>query len=159
VAATQIKPGGASVNYPIFKELIMATIISRIRCKPGMAARFEELAAVMIRNTKQTEPDCTRYEYWRSADPHTYFVLECFKDVNGFYAHQANPCHTALVPELLACFEEHMAQWLDPVGSVHSNFPATADKALPGDCSAAMVEAKRQFPTPTVAWWAEFRRV
>jgi len=79
-------------------------IFGRVKVRPGMSARFEELVAELIVNT-ESEPLCTRYEYWRMSEPDTYFLMECFVDVNAFFAHVAAPYHHRVTRALEQCIE------------------------------------------------------
>lgn len=135
----------------------MGAIFVRIRCKPTMAARFEALAAEMIDNTRATEPFCRRYEYWRASESYTYYVMELFDDVNGFYAHEAGGKHVSLGPHFLKCFEDAQIEWIDPLGSAHGRFPATRDAPLPRDSDGAIGKEKEKFPPPDIAWWTQMR--
>ena len=46
----------------------MATILAHIQVKPGMEARFEQIAADLYKGTHDHEKDVRRYEYWRGAE-------------------------------------------------------------------------------------------
>ena len=61
----------------------MATILAHITVKPGMAARFEQIATELYRQTHEHESDVRRYEYWRGADENTYYTLLSFDSFNA----------------------------------------------------------------------------
>ena len=135
----------------------MGAVLAKIKCKAGTSERFEGLIAEMVRLTKAGEPGCTRYEFWRARDPATYYVMECFVDVNGFFAHQASPHHSAMAPALVECFEDITVEWVDPVDSAHTRFPPTIDRPLAPDASARICQEKESFPVNEASWWHDLR--
>ena len=79
----------------------MPAVLVLLKCKPEMVSRFESLAREMIAYTRENEPDCLRYEYWRLTEPNSYCVLETYNEVDDFYAHEAGARHRALAPAFL----------------------------------------------------------
>ena len=65
----------------------MATILAHITVKPGCAARFEQIAAELYRATHDHEPNVRRYEYWRGAEPDTYYTLLSYDTFAEFIEH------------------------------------------------------------------------
>ena len=51
----------------------MATFLARIKVSEGKGTAFEEVARNMFRDIHTQEPSCRRYEYWRGAEPRTYY--------------------------------------------------------------------------------------
>lgn len=136
----------------------MASLFVHIRCKPGKAARFEEIVADMIAATRANEPDCLRYEYWRATEPDTYYVVMAFTSVNAFYAHQASPYHTGYMAEFAACFDSIRLEWTDPLGAAHGRFPATVDAPVPAGADPAIAAERARLPLAEASWWAARRR-
>ena len=52
----------------------MATLLAHIRVRPGMEARFEQLATELFQATHANERAVRRYEYFRGTDPGTYYA-------------------------------------------------------------------------------------
>ena len=91
----------------------MATFLAKIKIIQGKEAAFESTAREMFEATHKHEPSCRRYEYWRGAEPGTYYCLESFDDYMGFMNHQASPHHEA--PDFGSMIEEMELEWLDPI--------------------------------------------
>lgn len=133
-------------------------IFGRVKVKPGRAARFEELMAEMIRETAH-ELACTRYEYWRMSEPDTYFLMECFVDVNGFFTHAAAPFHERIsLAAKEECIESLYWEWVDFMGAAHTRFSTTSDLPLPPDTPADVKKQKELAPVQEASWWVELRR-
>jgi quinol monooxygenase YgiN len=133
-------------------------IFGRVKVKSGMSARFEELIAEMIRETAH-EPACTRYEYWRMSEPDTYFLMECFTDVNAFFVHAAAPYHERISQATKdECIESLHWEWVDFMGGSHTKFPPTSDQPLPADAPADVKKQKELAPVHEASWWMELRR-
>ena len=73
----------------------MATLLAHIRVPPGKEVQFERIAEELYRATHEREADVRRDEYWRGAEPSTYYALESFDDLAGFVAHQTSEHHEA----------------------------------------------------------------
>ena len=76
----------------------MATLLAHIRVRPGKEVQFERIAEELHRATHEREANVRRYEYWRGAEPSTYYALESFDDLAGFVAHQTSEHHEAARP-------------------------------------------------------------
>ena len=112
----------------------MATLLAHIRVRPGMEARFEEIARDLYRATHEREADVRRYEYWRGAEPSTYYALESFDDLAGFVAHQTSEHHEAARPGVGEVIEDIRLEWVDPLPTA-SPLVATATAATPPDAT------------------------
>ena len=75
----------------------MATILAHLRVKPGMEARFEEIARRLWSATHDHETGVRHYQYWRGADERTYYTLLAFDDHRTFIRHQTSEHHEAAV--------------------------------------------------------------
>ena len=58
----------------------MATLLCHIEINAGKEREFELVSAEMYRRTHAEEPDCLRYEYFRGAQPNSYYGLLSFAD-------------------------------------------------------------------------------
>ena len=93
----------------------MATLLAHIRVRPGKEVQFERIAEELYRATHEREADVRRYEYWRGAEPSTYYALESFDDLAGFVAHQTSEHHEAARPGLGEVIEDIRLEWVDPL--------------------------------------------
>ena len=53
----------------------MSTLLAKIKIHPGKENTFEAVMQTMYQATHSTEDQVIRYEYWRGADPQTYYTL------------------------------------------------------------------------------------
>jgi quinol monooxygenase YgiN len=134
----------------------VATLLVHIRVKPGMEARFERVVAGLYRPTHEIESAVRRYEYFRGADPATYYCLLSFDDYHGFLAHQSSPHHEAAVPELRELTEEMRLEWLDPLQQASPLAP-TDPQPLPPDASTVVAHYHERFDPIGAAWWGPLR--
>lgn len=132
----------------------MATFIAKIKIFAGKESEFEEVAKMMFHETHEHEPTCLRYEYWRGAEPRTYYCMESFQDYNGFMSHQVSPHHEA--PDFGSLLEEIELEWLDPIQGA-CNLPETNPQELPVDASDLMKEYASTHPLTRQEWWLQLR--
>ena len=128
----------------------MATFLAKIKIIEGKEAEFEATAREMFEATHQNEPSCRRYEYWRGAEPRSYYCLESFDDYLGFMNHQASPHHEA--PDFGSMIEAMELEWLDPIQGA-SGLVSTQPQDLPADASALMQQYAESMPVAMQAWW------
>ena len=132
----------------------MATFIAKIRVFAGAEAEFEAIAQTMYDATLK-ERGCLRYEYWRGAEPRSYYCLESWDDYQCFIDHQTSDHHEA--PDWGSLLEHIEIEWFDPVDQA-SALPPTSEQALPEDVSeAARVHAER-LPAKVQNWWMALRK-
>jgi quinol monooxygenase YgiN len=131
----------------------VATILAHITVHPGAEQRFEELTCELWAVTHATEPDVRRYEYWRSAEPRTYYTLLAFADYHAFLAHQASDHHEAAGQELGLLIESLRLEWIDPVPGA-SALPATAAQPLPDDADDRVRLYAGLFAPEIARWWS-----
>ena len=134
----------------------MATALARMRVRPGMEARFERVAADLYRATHDSESAVRRYEYFRGAEPGTYFCLLSFDDYHGFLAHQASEHHEDASPELRELTESIDLEWLDPLERASSLAPTEA-QGLPADAGAAAARHHERYAGLGEDWWRDLR--
>jgi hypothetical protein len=131
----------------------MATILAHITVRPGMAARFEEIAAELYRLTHEREPNVRRYEYWRGSDENTYYTLLSFDTFNDFLVHQTSDHHEVASPQLGDVVAGIRLEWIDPIQNASPLAP-TAGEPLPDDASELMVKCAERFAVQVAPWWA-----
>ncbi len=135
----------------------MATLLAHIRVRPGQEVRFERIAEELHRATHEREPDVRRYEYWRGAEPSTYYALESFDDLAGFVAHQTSDHHEAARPALGEVIEDMRLEWVDPLPTA-SPLATTATAATPPDATELERSCYDRFAGALLQdWWSEVR--
>jgi quinol monooxygenase YgiN len=134
----------------------MATFLAKITIFEGKEAAFEETARMMWEATHAHEPNCRRYEYWRGAEPRSYYCLESFTDYQSFIGHQASPHHEA--PDFGSMLESIDIEWLDPLQGA-SGLTPTESQAMPDDSSDLMKQYAEGFPVVMQAWWKALRLI
>ena len=132
----------------------MATFIAKIKIFEGKEAEFEEVAKMMFRETHANEPTCLRYEYWRGAEPRTYYCMESFENFIGFMEHQISPHHEA--PDFGSLLEHIELEWLDPIQDA-CDLPVTENQELPTDASELMKEYAATHQLQVQDWWLKLR--
>jgi quinol monooxygenase YgiN len=134
----------------------MATLLAHIRVHPGSEAAFERVARALYEASHTHDAGLIRYEYWRGADPATYYTLECFTDYDGFIGHQTSAHHEASTPELRVVLAGLRLEWLDPVDGA-SPLPATNPTATPPDASQLELDYRRRHAVAVADWWLPLR--
>jgi quinol monooxygenase YgiN len=134
----------------------MATILAHIRVKPGADAAFEEIARQLFRATHERETGVRRYEYWRGAEPHTYYTLLAFDDFRAFIAHQTSDHHETAAPEIGRVVEAVRLEWVDPVKGA-CDLSATESQMMPADADELTRRYAERFAAHIADWWAPLR--
>jgi quinol monooxygenase YgiN len=135
----------------------MATLLAHIRVRPGKEVQFERIAEQLHRATHEREADVRRYEYWRGAEPSTYYALESFDDLAGFVAHQTSEHHEAARPGLGEVIEDIRLEWVDPLPTA-SPLATTATAATPPDATELERSCYERFAGALMQdWWDEVR--
>ncbi|MFN0096675.1 MAG: putative quinol monooxygenase [Dehalococcoidia bacterium] len=136
----------------------MATLLVKLKVKPGMEARYEEIQADLYQKTHDLEKGIVRaYEAWRGEEEGTYYCLLSYDTYYSFMKdHQTSPHHEDATPPLLDCFAAESIEWLDPVGGA-SPLPPTNPETLPAEASDLIktYDAGMGFKLP--AWWSRVR--
>ena len=134
----------------------MATLLAHITVKPGFEVRFEELARAMYEGTHGHEKDVHRYEYWRGAEPRTYYCLESFVDLNGFLDHQTSPHHEGFGPAFREVIESMRLEWVDPISGASPLVPTNNQELQP--CAGEPKHEKYlRFSQIAADWWSALR--
>ncbi len=134
----------------------MATILAHITVRPGMEADFEEMARTLYERTHAEETGVQRYEYWRGAEPRTYYTLLSFDDHQSFIRHQTSDHHEAASPQLGRVIEGLRLEWVDPIGAA-SPLPATEMQPAPDDASELVNTYTDRFAAAIAGWWEPLR--
>ena len=109
----------------------MATLLAHITVRPGAEADFEAVAKALYEGTHSTETGVRHYEYWRGAEPRTYYTLLSFDDHRAFIAHQTSDHHEAASPVLGRLIESLRLEWVDPVPGASALSPTGMQDAPP----------------------------
>lgn len=134
----------------------MATILAHITIKEGSEGRFEQLARDLYQGTHAHESGVRRYEYWRGAEPRTYYTLLSFDDFQTFIAHQTSEHHEGASPSLGEAFESLRLEWVDPVQGA-SDLVATEMQPAPADAAPMTKEYTDRFAAQVAEWWKAMR--
>jgi quinol monooxygenase YgiN len=135
----------------------MATLLAHITVRPGSEAEFETLARTLYERTHATETAVRRYEYWRGADPRTYYTLLAFDDHRGFIAHQTSDHHETASPDLGRLIERIRLEWLDPIDGAAPLGPTEMQPA-PDDADALTVKYTERYAAMIADWWLPHRQ-
>lgn len=134
----------------------MATILAHIVVQPGAEARFEGIAQRLYRATHDQESGVRHYEYWRAAEPRTYYTLLAFDDFPTFIAHQTSTHHETAAPELGAVIESLRLEWVDPVPGA-CDLPPTERREVAADADDLTRAYSDRFAVQLADWWTPLR--
>jgi quinol monooxygenase YgiN len=134
----------------------MATILAHIKVKPGCEAQFEQISKDLYGASHGSEPGLLRYEYWRGAEPRTYYCIESYADVVGFLKHQSSAHHHHFGPDFRELIEAITMGWVDPIGQASPLAP-TNNQPLPADATDQMKAIYPRFASIYAAWWGKLR--
>jgi len=144
------------VERPAGTLRAMATILAHLKVKPGMATRFEEIAAELYRLTHGHESDVRRYEYWRGAEVDTYYTLLSYDTFLDFIAHQVSDHHESASPQLGEVLAGLRLEWIDPIQGASPLTPTDA-QAAPADAPELVQVYARRFAAQVADWWLPLR--
>jgi len=134
----------------------MATILAHITIRAGGEERFEAIARDLYARTHRDETGVRRYEYWRGADPRTYYTLLSFDDHRTFIAHQTSAHHEDASPALGEVIEGMRLEWIDPILGASDLPPTEVQEALEGADELTLAYTDR-FAAAVADWWRELR--
>ncbi len=134
----------------------MATLLAHITVRPGAERQFEDIARALYERTHALEHGVRRYEYWRGAEPRTYYSLLAFDDHRAFITHQTSDHHEAASPALGQVIERLRLEWVDPVGAA-SPLPATEMQQSIAGAGDLVVEYTDRYPAAVAQWWLALR--
>lgn len=130
----------------------MATFLAHIRVHPGAEARFETVAATLWQATHANETAVRRYEYWRGAEPNTYYTLGSFDDYPGFIAHQVSDHHMGASAPLRDFIADIRLEWIDPLPDA-SGLASTEMVVPPDDADTLTLMYFTRQPATVAEWW------
>ena len=130
----------------------MATLLAHITVRPGAEAEFEAVARTLYDRTHSIETGVRHYEYWRGAEPRTYYTLLSFDDHRAFIAHQTSDHHEAASPVLRGLVESLRLEWVDPVPGASELPPTEMQDAVPG-ADELVVAYTDRFAATVAEWW------
>jgi quinol monooxygenase YgiN len=134
----------------------VATILAHIRVNEGAEQRFEDIARRLYEATHRDESGVRRYEYWRGADPRTYYTLLSFDDFGTFIAHQTSDHHEAASGEFAGVFESFRLEWIDPIDGA-SDLPSTEAGEVAADADDLTRRYADRFAAQVAEWWSGLR--
>jgi quinol monooxygenase YgiN len=134
----------------------MATFLAHILIKEGREADFERIVATLSGATHENEKSVLRYEYWRGAEPRTYYAHASFDDFGAFIEHQTSEHHEAAGPGLKEVIESIHVEWVDPVLTA-SPLPPTDPQPLPEGSSVLAAKYHESFAVDVQPWWSQLR--
>lgn len=135
----------------------MVTLLAHITVRSGSEAEFEILARTLYERTHATETGVQRYEYWRGAEPRTYYTLLAFDDHRAFIAHQTSDHHETASPELGRMIERIRLEWLDPVDGAAPLSPTEMQPAHEGSDELTVTYTAR-YAAIIADWWSPLRQ-
>jgi quinol monooxygenase YgiN len=134
----------------------MATLLAHITVKPGSESRFEDVVRTLHERTHATETGVRHYEYWRGAEPGTYYTLLSFDDHRAFIAHQTSDHHETASPMIGEMVAGLRLEWVDPVDGA-SALPHTAMQEAPPGADALTTKYTERFAADVADWWLALR--
>ena len=132
----------------------MATLLCHIEINPGKEAEFETVSKEMYRRTHAEEPNCVRYEYFRAAQPSTYYCLLSFGDRLSFLEHQVSDYHEGY--DFASMIKSLEMEWVDPVTDACPLIP-TESGELPETVNDTIKTAAETYVVNVQAWWHQHR--
>lgn len=135
----------------------MATILAHISVRPGAEADFEAISRDLYTESHGSEEGLLRYEYWRGAEPGTYYTLLSFQDFRSFIAHQTSDHHEAASPRLGGVITGLRLEWLDPVDGA-SPLPRTEAQDLSSVSDELTRVYAERFAARIAPWWTSLRQ-
>ncbi|BAN01182.1 putative quinol monooxygenase [Ilumatobacter coccineus] len=134
----------------------MATLLAHITIKPGKEEEWEAICRRLWAATHAEEPAMRRYEYWRGAEPRTYYTLLSFDDHRSFIVHQTSDHHEEASPKIGDCLEKFTLEYVDPVGGA-SDLAPTEHQDAPEGASRLVADYTERFRAQVADWWLALR--
>lgn len=134
----------------------MATILAHIKIREGHEARFEALACEMYKATHANETAVREYQYWRGAEPRTYYTFMSFDDHRSFIVHQTSNHHEDRSGDLRDAIETIRLEWVDPIEEA-SALPPTNRQTAPDNADELVLDYTDLYAASVAAWWKPLR--
>ena len=142
----------------------VATILAHIAVKAGREADFERIARDLFVASHAHDAGLLRYEYWRGAEPGTYYSLLSFRDFRSFLAHQTSDHHEHASPLIGDVVSGIRLEWVDPVDGACDLPPTSAgfhdhDRDVDRDVDRDNLTRlyARRFAVREAEWWRMLR--
>jgi len=135
----------------------MATLLAHITVRPGSEDEFEAVARTLYERTHAAESAVRHYEYWRGAEPRTYYTLLSFDDHRAFIAHQTSDHHEAASPVIRELVESIRLEWVDPIDGA-SALRSTEMQPAPDGADALTLDYTERFAAVVAERWLAQRR-
>lgn len=132
----------------------MATLLCHIEINTGKETDFETVMKEMYRRTHAEEPNCVRYEYFRAAQPSTYYCLMSFTDSISFLHHQISDYHEGF--DFAAMIKSLEMEWIDPVKDAAPLIETTVSD-LADSANEQMKVAAETYIINIQKWWQQHR--
>lgn len=134
----------------------MATLLAHITIKAGRENDWEAICRELYSATHAKETAVRRYEYWRGAEPRTYYTLLSFDDHRSFIVHQTSDHHEVASPKIGDCLEDFKLEFVDPVGGASDLVP-TDHQDAPDGADDLTSEYSERFKAQVADWWLALR--
>lgn len=134
----------------------MATLLAHITIKPGKEVEWEDICRTLYAATHDSEPAMRRYEYWRGAEPRSYYTLLSFDDHRSFVVHQTSDHHEDAAPNIGACVESIRLEFVDPIQGASDLVP-TEHQPAPDDADELTKTYTERYAATVAEWWAALR--
>ena len=136
----------------------MATLLVKLKIKPGMEARYEQIQSDLYQQTHDIEKGVVRrYEAWRGTEERTYYAILSYDDYYTFMRdHQTSSHHELATPPLMEVIEAESIEWVDPLPRA-SDLPPTTDQELPEEASPLVRRYHEAMGFSVPGWWANVR--
>ena len=134
----------------------MATLLAHITIKSGREEEWEAICRRLYAPTHETEPAMRRYEYWRGAEPRTYYTLLSFDDHQSFIVHQTSDHHEEESPNIGDCVESIKLEFVDPISGA-SDLPPTNHQGAPDGADELTLKYTESYKAQVADWWLALR--
>lgn len=148
---------GARDTHQLMSETIVATLLSYIKVKAGQETAYEDMQAVLYRDTWATEPGCRRYEFYRGPERGEYYALLSFDDYQAFLIHQSSDHHEDFGEKFGAIIEDHWVKWVDPMDRGSKGLVPSNPQEPQEDATPLMIQNSQTMPIEVPDWWREQR--
>ncbi len=130
----------------------MATILAHITVRDGKQDSFEALARELYAATHTREVGVLSYQYWRGAEPRTYYTMLAFENYNAFLEHQTSDHHDDVALGLRDAIEHMTLEWVDPIDGA-SPLPETQHQDPPDGVSDEVLAVAKAYAAVIADWW------
>jgi quinol monooxygenase YgiN len=140
-------------------------LLAHIVVSADSAARFEELARHLARESVTREAGLRRYEYFRREEPDHFLAVMAFDNYEAFIVHQASEHHHVLAGAMRDMIVEIRLERIDPISGCSILAPVSEvavasvgpDLSRPTDAelTARSTHYEQRYPLSPVSWWQD----